>query len=215
MGFKKGHSPWNKGKSGCYSAAYKQNISTKARIRFKNKANHPAFGNKRPDLVLLNKERIGLPTWNKGLKTGFLGSAMTKIKHSINAKKRNFGKINCGKHPSEATKKKMGIARIGEKNVSWKGGVSFLSYPREFNIVLKNQIRQRDGFHCQECFRHQSELKRALSIHHIDFDKNNILPENLISLCNACHSQTIFKPAQWIAYYQERVKGGACERSSL
>ena len=30
-------------------------------------------------------------------------------------------------------------------------------------------------------------LKKALQVHHIDCDKDNLNPNNLTSLCNSCH----------------------------
>jgi len=95
--------------------------------------------------------------------------------------------------------------RRGEKSNFWKGGTSLEIYGIEFNRKLKEQIRQRDSYRCQQCFRHQSELKKKLMIHHIDFNKKNNNPTNLISLCNNCHSQTNFNRENWITYFQNRM----------
>lgn len=107
---------------------------------------------------------------------------------------------------SEETKKKMSLSQkrrfLKEKSHFWKGGISFEPYSIEFNNNLKNQIRERDGFRCQECFRNQNELKKKLAIHHIDFNKKNNNPINLISLCGSCHAQTHFNREGWIDYYK-------------
>lgn len=92
-----------------------------------------------------------------------------------------------------------------ERNPAWKGGISFEPYPRAFNKELKQEIRKRDRFRCQECFRHQDELGYQLPVHHIDFDKTNNDQHNLISLCRSCHIQTQFGRENWIEYYQEKV----------
>jgi 5-methylcytosine-specific restriction endonuclease McrA len=89
----------------------------------------------------------------------------------------------------------------GINNGNWNGGSSFEPYGLEFNDKLKEQIKQRDGFRCQECFRHQNELKRQLHIHHIDFNKQNNNPLNLIALCGSCHSQTQFDRTNWTNYF--------------
>jgi len=88
----------------------------------------------------------------------------------------------------------------------WEGGKSFEDYSPQFNERLKEQIRKRDSYRCQECFRHQSELGRRLDVHHINFDKKNCKPENLIALCASCHNQTKYGRADWTEYYQERMK---------
>ena len=84
----------------------------------------------------------------------------------------------------------------------WLGGKSFEPYSYQFNKQLKEGIRLRDGYQCQECSRHENMLGQNLSIHHIDYDKNNCLPENLISLCNTCHLQTNVRRDEWTAHFQ-------------
>lgn len=100
---------------------------------------------------------------------------------------------------------------FGKNHPNWKNGVSFEPYGLEFNKKLKEQIRLRDNFRCQECFRHQDELGTKankpykLMVHHIDFNKNNNNPVNLISLCRNCHVQTNFNRESWIKYFQEKM----------
>jgi len=82
----------------------------------------------------------------------------------------------------------------GENASSWKGGLSFIIYPKEFNYYLKNKIRKRDNYQCQLCSLTQEEHKKlykvALCIHHIDYDKTNNKENNLITLCSKCHQKT-------------------------
>jgi len=63
-------------------------------------------------------------------------------------------------------------------------------YTRAFSNKLKELIRERDGFKCKYCGRTQSENGQALSVHHIDYDKTNSDPRNLVSLCASCHAKT-------------------------
>lgn len=118
-----------------------------------------------------------------------------------------------GKERAKEIKIKMSQAltglNVGENNPGWRGGISFEPYGIEFNKTLKNQIRARDHFRCQECFRHQDELRLKnnkpykLNIHHIDYNKKNNNSSNLISLCRNCHAQTSFNRNDWIEYFKQ------------
>ena len=95
----------------------------------------------------------------------------------------------------------------GDKCWLWKGGISADPYGLEFNNQLKEQVRKRDRYRCQQCFRHQDELNEKLSIHHIDYDKKNNKSNNLISLCRVCHIQTNYSRDDWTNYFREmRIK---------
>lgn len=64
-------------------------------------------------------------------------------------------------------------------------------YPKEWTKELKEDIKKRDNYTCQNCGRTEKEnfkkYKKKLSVHHIDMDKDNCEPNNLISLCTSCH----------------------------
>lgn len=84
------------------------------------------------------------------------------------------------------------IAKIsGPNHYAWQGGHSYAArYPDAFNTRLKRAIRKRDNFTCPACHRGESQLKRKLSVHHIDYDPCNCERTNLMSLCNGCHLRT-------------------------
>ena len=100
-----------------------------------------------------------------------------------------------------------------EKHPNWQGGKSFEPYTPEFNEKLKKQIRKHYHYRCQQCFRHQDELRNKtnrkynLQIHHIDYNKKNDDFSNLVPLCMNCHSQTNFKREDWVQYFKNK----ACE----
>ena len=77
---------------------------------------------------------------------------------------------------------------------------------RKFTRKLKEEIRKRDDFKCQECGVPELELGRKLDVHHIDYNKKNYLSSNLICLCNSCHTKTNFNRKQWSKYYSKLVK---------
>lgn len=72
--------------------------------------------------------------------------------------------------------------------VNWRGGRGHLPYGFEFNYPLKRRIRERDGYTCQRCGVTQSELGYTIYIHHLDHDKMNNAPSNLVCSCAKCNS---------------------------
>ena len=88
---------------------------------------------------------------------------------------------------------------LGPQNGNWREGSSFEPYPPEFNGRLKEMIRDRDGRLCQVCG--VVENGTAHCVHHIDYDKDNNDPLNLITLCNSHHSETNGTREEWIAFF--------------
>ncbi len=81
-----------------------------------------------------------------------------------------------------------------EKNSNWRGGKSFEPYSPEFNEVLKEQIRDRDGHVCQVCG--HPENGRCHDVHHIDFNKKHNCRGNLITLDHVCHAMTFGRASE-------------------
>ncbi len=91
--------------------------------------------------------------------------------------------------------------RAGEKSHLWKGGISFEPYGLEFNNDLKEVIRNRDRRKCQLCEKTELDNGVKLSVHHINYDKHDNDPKNLISLCFDCHPKTNFNRENWTNYF--------------
>ena len=90
---------------------------------------------------------------------------------------------------------------VGELTPNWQGGKSFEPYPHGWKKALKTEIRSRDGFVCQICGKSQDDNGRLLDVHHIDYNKDNLSEENLISLCRNCHSRTNANRDYWQEYF--------------
>ena len=73
----------------------------------------------------------------------------------------------------------------GENSSGWKGGISKLPYSFDFNDELKQRIKERDECKCVLC----GDLEN-LRVHHINYDKMDSHPVNLITLCWTCHGHT-------------------------
>ena len=89
--------------------------------------------------------------------------------------------------------------KSGENSVHWKGG--YLPYYGPNWRRQRDLARQRDGYRCQYCGKHEEELSRRLDVHHLrPFREFGYKPgendayleanqlHNLISLCQSCHA---------------------------
>jgi len=92
----------------------------------------------------------------------------------------------------------------GENSVFWKGGISKLPYPFEFDRRLKDKIKKRDGHKCQgpSC----NGRKSRLCVHHINYDKQNCDPVNLITLCNYCNAKANFDRDEWEHVFRSSIR---------
>jgi len=90
-------------------------------------------------------------------------------------------------------------AMLGENNPQWTGGHT-VEYPPEWNRALRRQIKNRDKRQCVICGE-----QNGLDVHHIDYDKQNCDPSNLVTLCHPHHSSTNFNRGQWLAYFTEQA----------
>ena len=104
---------------------------------------------------------------------------------------------------SKKGEKNYQYGKLGEKSVNWMGGISFAPYSTDFNRQLKELIRLRDEYKCQLCGISEGDNNDTLNIHHIDYDKMNSLPDNLISLCKKCHMKTNYKRNYWKVYFSD------------
>jgi hypothetical protein len=67
---------------------------------------------------------------------------------------------------------------------SWQGGISCEPYCIDWTKEYKEYIRIRDG---NKCLNPTCSSNSRLTIHHIDYNKKNCGPDNLITICNSCN----------------------------
>ena len=106
---------------------------------------------------------------------------------------------NKGKHHTEETKLKMSDMRRLEKNSNWQWGKSFETYWVDWTKTLRISIRERDHYRCKLCGEPQWDILH--SVHHIDYNKKNCDPNNLITLCQPCHMKTNYNRDSWTQYF--------------
>jgi 5-methylcytosine-specific restriction endonuclease McrA len=116
--------------------------------------------------------------------------------------------LDCGKNINDYRNIRCwDCSQIKENHWNWQGGISFEEYPYEWKDDLKESIRKRDNYICQLCGVHQDELKNGqlekLDIHHKDYNKKNLNPDNLISLCRSCHVKTNYNREYWLKLFNK------------
>jgi len=192
-GFQKG----NKLALGKKSEEHKRNISLALKGKLAGR-NNPFYGKHHTleSRRKMSEARKGHPS-SKGM-LGKYHTEQTKRKISIALK----GKVssNKGKHFSEEQKRKMSEAHRGEKSYFWKGGISFEPYSIDWTETLRKAIRERDHYVCQLCQQYGN------TVHHIDYDKKNCNPDNLITLCNSCNLRVNNNRNYWKKFFQERSR---------
>lgn len=134
-----------------------------------------------------------------------------------------------GKPHKPETREKMKAFWTNEKRAEaaqrWEGngnpgyihGEHPRPWPPEFSAGLRTSIKKRDGYICQLCYQHLSPRSRMIDIHHIDYNKQNCEPINLITLCRSCHAKTNFNRSDWRIHFEslqaQRARNGFLPRS--
>lgn len=90
-----------------------------------------------------------------------------------------------------------------EKHPNWRGGKSYEAYSLKWTKELKEVIRQRDNYTCILCGDKQKDIK--FDVHHIDYDKKNCNPNNLITLCKPCHMKTNFNRDEYLQLFNKLI----------
>lgn len=120
--------------------------------------------------------------------------------------KEKIGAKSKGRFPSKETRRKMSLKRFGDKNANWKGGISTESYcfiwsNNEYKDFL--YVRDKTKF----CWNPQCEGRGTKEVlHHIDYNKKNCCPSNIIKVCNSCNSKANFNRRWWQAFYKEVMR---------
>ena len=105
------------------------------------------------------------------------------------------------------------ISRCGHNNCNWKGGISFEPYCEVWkDKEYKQDIRERDGNRCLNPYCN-SKKSNDLTVHHIDYNKKNCHPSNLITVCRSCNCMAN-KDRDWHqTWYQAIIKNRYYSRS--
>ncbi len=97
------------------------------------------------------------------------------------------------------------IDMSGDRNPNWRGGISKNHYCAGWPHLSK-EIRE----YYKTCQNPNCNNKGTiLATHHIDYDKTNCYPSNLISLCNVCNGKANGEREYHKKFYQE-IKENEC-----
>jgi len=165
-----------------YGKHHSEETKRKMRLSYKGKKFTKAHRQK------ISKAKKGIPTKNQ-FKKG----------HTPTAGCFKSGKANplFGKRGSEVP--------------NWKGGFIRLPYSADWTETLRKSIRQRDNYICQLCNRTQKQNRRKLDVHHINYDKENCNPKNLISLCRNCNVKVNGERSSWTKFFKSKLR--VCKRN--
>jgi len=98
--------------------------------------------------------------------------------------------------------RKHSIKTSGTGHWNWKGGISCEPYCDAWvDKEFKEDILERDNYECQNpnCW----ETNKKICVHHIDYNKKNCNPNNLITLCASCNSRANFNRKWHKSFYRK------------
>lgn len=105
------------------------------------------------------------------------------------------------------------ISRSGENHYAFNNWSSIGPYCQIWaDKEYKESIKERDGYKClNPCC--NSNNPNDLNIHHIDYNKKNCAPNNLITLCRSCNSKANHNRDWHVSWYKYTLlrRYGYCE----
>ena len=152
--------------------------------------NHPMYGKNHTDIsrAKMRKARLGKELPDE------IRANMSKAQSGKN--NNFFGWTHTGE-----TREKLSMY-CGPLAANWRGGISAEPYCIVWiDPVFKDYIKERDGYKCQNpsCRKNSTRL----CIHHINYDKKDCIPKNLITLCTSCNSRANFDREFWQKHYED------------
>jgi len=143
----------------------------------------------------------GNEPWNKG-KTGIYSEETLRLmsEYGKGFIPWNKNKKGYSLH-SEETKELYRKIMIGPNNPNWKGGIAADPYCAVWlDQEYKESIKERDDYMCLNpcCLK----IGNTLAIHHVDYNKKNCGPMNLITLCDSCNGRANGDREWHMSWYQ-------------
>lgn len=128
------------------------------------------------------------------------------------AKENRYSKNNhceCGKLITNDSVRCYSCDNKGENNPLFNDWNSRKPYALDWTDKLRESIRKRDNYICQNCGIIEEEhiivFGQVLHIHHIDYNKKNCNGNNLIALCGSCNIRANHNRDYWQNYYSTKI----------
>ena len=137
-------------------------------------------------------------------------------KHISDYQKQRLSETHRGKILSIEIRQKIANSLKGEKNPSWKGGISFEPYCIKFDDEFKERVRDFFNRCCYVCGKNEIENKGKLCVHHVTYDKEMCCDDSkplFAPLCRSCHAKTNFNRDYWQEFFTislEYLTDGEC-----
>jgi len=207
--------PATKAKLSAISKALWQDPAYQAKMRLRRHPTqglvgelNPLFGRPRPPSVkakmsLAARLRYEDPSEREKTSRALMVPSVRLLRQQ--AHKRRWAKPEEHAKASDAQKRKWSRPEVrakvsGRNSCNWRGGASYEPYDEQWTNTFKNGIRERDRYTCQLCGK--SNGKTVRSVHHVDYEKKNCEPSNLVTLCVSCHTRTNHSREYWAAAFQ-------------
>jgi len=150
---------------------------------------------------MMNPLTVQKATKNR-IKNGFCIRASKRMKENNPMKNPNFSE----KAKKSWRKKVLKIWHSDPtKTPNWKGGIAIEEYCDAWaDKEFKNDIKIRDKNHCMnpKC----KKISKKMAIHHIDYNKQNCHPKNLITLCFSCNAIANGNREKWESFYNKIIE---------
>lgn len=149
--------------------------------------------------------RINHPMLGKSHSTGTIRkmSDSHKGKKLSEKTKKKMSKSRKGMKFSSEHKKNISIALSGPNHPAWQGGVQYEPYCQIFySKEFKEMIFSRDDYRCQNTTCRHNCDDMPLVPHHIDYNKANSRPEDVITLCHSCNARANWNREFWQEHYR-------------
>lgn len=171
---------------------------TKRKLRQYRGPKHHGYGKPVP-----MERRVRISNSKKG--SIFSESHKKNIALSKRGKHNGQGNPMFGRHHSDEAKLKISMAHqgkyVGENNPNFNGWSSRLPYGKEWEPKLKKRIAQRDGYLCKYC----GVLAPDGCPHHINYNKLDCRPINLVWVHNRCNNKFNVNRENWIDFWCKRL----------
>ena len=198
---KLGKEPWNKGKRGVQQAWNKgkkisECFDEEKVNKIKLKCGEPRRGKTYEEIYGVERSNELKEFYKKRM----LGKTYEELfgkEKSIEMKQNSSSRFKGSNNPM------FGIKSSDHHN--WKGGISCEPYCEQWlTNDLKGYIKDRDGYKCQnpQC----TKYSKNLCVHHINYNKKDCDPWNLITLCSSCNSAATFQRDWWECFYKEIIR---------